>query len=85
LKRQHVTNAKNVEKLLGHRNNSNFKDKINISSLIFVLILGMMLVVFYLMEDLLTAQIVAYPLGFSFLVWFATRRNGCGSCNQVSN
>jgi len=85
LKRQYVTNAKSVGKLLGYRTNSNFKDKINISSLIFVLILGMVLVVFYLMGDVQTAQIVAYPLGFSFLVWFATRRNGCGSCNQVSN
>jgi len=74
-----------MEKLLGHRTNSNFKDKINISSLIFVLILGVMFVMFYLIEDFETAQIVAYPLGFSFLVWFATRRNGCGSCNQVSN
>jgi len=85
LKRQYVTNAKNVEKLLGHRTNSNFKDKINISSLILVLILGMVFAMFYLMEDLQTAQIVAYPLGFTFLVWFATRRNGCGSCNQVPN
>ena len=74
-----------MEKVLGHRTNSNFKDKINISSLILVLILGMVIVLFYLMEDLQTAQIVAYPFGFTFLVWFATRRNGCGSCNQVSN
>ena len=74
-----------MEKLLGHRTNSNFKDKINISSLILVLILGVVFVMFYLIEDFETAQIVAYPLGFTFLVWFATRRNGCGSCNQVSN
>jgi uncharacterized membrane protein len=85
LKRQYVINAKNVEKLLDHRTNSNFKDKINISSLILVLILGVVFVMFYLIEDFETAQIVAYPLGFTFLVWFATRRNGCGSCNQVSN
>jgi uncharacterized membrane protein len=85
LKRQYVINAKNVEKLLGHRTNSNFKDKINISSLILVLILGVVFVMFYLIEDFETAQIVAYPLGFTFLAWFATRRNGCGSCNQVSN
>jgi hypothetical protein len=84
LKRQNITNAKNVEKLLFRRTNSNFKDKINISSLILVLILGMVLVLFYLIEDVETALIVAYPLGFTFLVWFATRRNGCGSCNQVS-
>jgi len=74
-----------MEKLLGLRTNSNFKDKINIASLILVLTLGVVFVMFYLIEDFETAQIVAYPLGFSFLVWFATRRNGCGSCNQVSN
>jgi hypothetical protein len=39
---------------------------------------------FYMIEDFETTQIVAYPLGFTFLAWFATRRNGCGSCNQVS-
>jgi hypothetical protein len=85
LKRQYVTNAKIVEKLLGHRTSSNFKDKINIISFILVLILGVVCVMFYLIEYFETAQIVAYTLGFSFLVWFATRRNGCGSCNQVSN
>jgi hypothetical protein len=85
LKRQYVTNAKIVEKLLGHRTSLNFKDKINIISFILVLILGVVCVMFYLIEYFETAQIVAYTLGFSFLVWFATRRNGCGSCNQVSN
>jgi hypothetical protein len=85
LKRQYVTNAKIVEKLLGHRTSSNFKDKINIISFILVLILGVVCAMFYLIEYFETAQIVAYTLGFSFLVWFATRRNGCGSCNQVSN
>jgi hypothetical protein len=74
-----------VEKLLGHRTSLNFKDKINIISFILVLILGVVCVMFYLIEYFETAQIVAYTLGFSFLVWFATRRNGCGSCNQVSN
>jgi hypothetical protein len=74
-----------VEKLLGLRTNSNFKDKINNASLILVLILGVVFVMFYLIEDFETAQIMAYSLGSSFLAWFATRRNGCGSCNQVSN
>jgi uncharacterized membrane protein len=74
-----------VEKLLGLRSNSNFKDKINIVSLIHVVILGVVFVILYFIEDFETAQVIAYPLGFCFLVWFATRRNGCGSCNQVSS
>ncbi len=76
---------KNVKKLLGLRSDSNFKDKINIFSLILVLIFGLLSVMFYLIGNLEGAQILIYPLGLSFLVWFATRRNGCGSCNQVSN
>ena len=73
-----------MEKLLGLRPNSNFKDKISIVSLILGLFFGVLTVLFYLIEDLGT-QIFVYPLGFCFLVWFATRRNGCGSCNQVSS
>lgn len=76
---------KNVEKLLGLRSDSNFKDKINIFSLILGLILGILSVMFYLIWNLEGAQVLIYPLGLCFLVWFATRRNGCGSCNQVSN
>ena len=76
---------KNVEKLLGLRSDSNVKDKINISSLIFGLILGLLAVMFYLIGDFEASQVLVYPLGLCFLVWFATRRNGCGSCNQVSN
>jgi len=74
-----------VEKLLGLRSDSNFKDKLNIVSLILVVILGVVFVIFYLIEDFETAQVLVYPLGLCFLVWIATRRNGCGSCNQVSN
>ena len=67
------------------RSDSNIKDKISISVLILGLILGGLSAMFYLMEDFKTSQILLYPLGLCFLVWFATRRNGCGSCNQVSN
>jgi len=74
-----------VEKLLGLRSDSNFKDKFNLSSLILSLILGLLSVMFYLIGDFGAAQVLVYPLGLCFLVWFATRRNGCGSCNQVSN
>ena len=74
-----------MEKLLGLRSDSNFKDKISIVSLILGLFFGILTGIFYLVEDLGTTQIFVYPLGLCFLVWFATRRNGCGSCNQVSN
>ncbi|HUT05211.1 MAG TPA: hypothetical protein VMW74_00770 [Nitrosopumilaceae archaeon] len=67
------------------RSDSNIKDKISISVLILGLILGGLSAMFYLMEDFKTSQVLLYPLGLCFLVWFATRRNGCGSCNQVSN
>ena len=83
MKRQYVINAKNVEKLLGFRLDSNLKDKISTVSLILGLFFGILTGIFYLTEDLGTAQIFVYPLGLCFLVWFATRRNGCGSCNQV--
>jgi len=29
--------------------------------------------------------IMLYALMPSALIWFGTRKNGCGSCNQVSN
>ena len=74
-----------MEKLLGLRSDSNFKDKISIVSLILGLFFGILTGIFYLIKDLGNAQIFVYPLGLCFLVWFATRRNGCGSCNQVSN
>ena len=67
------------------RSDSNLKDKISISALILGLIFGGLIVMSYFMEEFETYQILLYPLGLCFLVWFATRRNGCGSCNQVSN
>ena len=67
------------------RSDSNIKDKISIASLIFGIILGALAAMFYLIEGFGAAQVLLYPLGLCFLVWFATRRNGCGSCNQVSN
>jgi heme A synthase len=67
------------------KNDSNIKDKISIASLIVGIILGGLAVIFYLTEDHATAQVLLYPLGGCFLVWLATRINGCGSCNQVSN
>ena len=67
------------------RSVSNLKDKISISALILGLIFGGLIVMSYFMGGFETYQILLYPLGLCFLVWFATRRNGCGSCNQVSN
>jgi uncharacterized membrane protein len=55
-----------VVKLLGLRSDSNFKDKISIVSLILGLFFGVLIVMFYLIEDLETAQVLIYPLGFIF-------------------
>ncbi|MDH3677629.1 MAG: hypothetical protein OEQ12_04930 [Nitrosopumilus sp.] len=71
--------------LLGLKSDLNYKDKIGIISLALGLFFVILIVVFYLNEDFGITQVLIYPLGFCFLVWFATRRNGCGSCNQVSN
>jgi len=71
--------------LLGLRSDSNSKDKINTVSLILGLILALLSAMFYLIGGFGAAQVLVYPLGLCFLFWFATRRNGCGSCNQVSN
>jgi hypothetical protein len=67
------------------RSDSNIKDKISIASLVFGIILGGLAAVFYFIEDFGASQVLLYPLGLCFLVWFATRGNVCGSCNQVSN
>jgi len=67
------------------RTDSNLKDKISKSALILGLVFSGLIVVSYFIDEFETLQILLYPLGFCFLVWFATRRNGCGSCNQVSN
>lgn len=67
------------------KTDSNIKDKISKVSLIVGIILGGLAAMFYFTEDVATSQVLLYPLGACFLVWFATRRNGCGSCNQVSN
>ena len=76
---------KGIKMNLESRSDSNFKDKISIFTLILGLIFGGLIVLSYFMEEFETFQIMLYPLGLCFLVWFATRRNGCGSCNQVSN
>ena len=30
------------------------------------------------------SHVLLYPIGITFLIWFATRKNGCGSCNQIN-
>lgn len=32
----------------------------------------------------LESQLFLYPIAITFFIWFATRKNGCGSCNQVN-
>ena len=76
---------KGIKMNLESRSDSSFKDKISIFALILGLIFGGLIVLSYFMGEFETFQILLYPLGLCFLVWFATRRNGCGSCNQVSN
>jgi dolichol kinase len=36
----------------------------------------------YVMQNYDWMQVFGYGAGFSFLIWFSTRKNGCGSCNQ---
>lgn len=73
-----------MEVLLGFENSSNTKDKINLITKLLGLIFGLALAILFFLESFDDFQLLIYPLGLIFLIWFATRRNGCGSCNQVS-
>ena len=73
---------KNVGKLQGLCSDSNFKDKINIFSLILGLVLALLSAMFYLIGGFGAAQVLAYPWRLCVLVWFATRRNGCGAVTK---
>jgi len=52
---------KNVGKLLGLCSDSNFKDKINIFSLILGLVLALLSAMFYLIGGFGAAQVLVYP------------------------
>jgi len=54
------------------RSDSNIKDKVSKSALILGVILGGLVSIFYFMENLEMSQVLLYPLGLCFLVWFAT-------------
>jgi len=61
------------------------KDKINIlSGISLIVIIGISILIYALDKNSiifpLISMYVSIPL---FLIWFGTRKNGCGSCNQV--
>ena len=63
------------------------KDKINkISGITSLSMLTMMLLVYFTGNDSLLGfpnAMILYVLMPSALIWFGTRKNGCGSCNQT--
>ncbi|HEY5735604.1 MAG TPA: hypothetical protein VIS47_03495 [Nitrosopumilus sp.] len=65
----------------------NVKDKLNKISGIIALGMFGILVLGYIMEnDVLIGfpnAMVLYGLLPAALIWFGTRKNGCGSCNQT--
>ncbi|PIY90002.1 MAG: hypothetical protein COY74_03835 [Nitrosopumilales archaeon CG_4_10_14_0_8_um_filter_34_8] len=61
------------------------KDKINIlSGISLICIIGISILIYAIDKNStifpLNLMYVSIPL---FLIWFGTRKNGCGSCNQV--
>ncbi len=62
------------------------KDKINKISLFSSIIFGgvFLLAFFGKFNFEFEYHLFLYPLAITFFVWFATRKNGCGSCNQVN-
>ena len=61
------------------------KDKINIlSGISLICIIGISILIYAIDKNSiifpLNSMYVSIPL---FLIWFGTRKNGCGSCNQV--
>ena len=62
------------------------KDKINKIALFSSIILGGVFLIAFFGEFSfeLESQLFLYPLAITFFVWFVTRKNGCGSCNQVN-
>ena len=65
------------------------KDKINKISGVIALIMFTVVILGYVADDesLLgfPNAMLLYLLMPSALVWFGTRKNGCGSCNQVNS
>ena len=63
------------------------KDKINkISGITSLSMLGMLLLGYLTGNDSLLGfpnAMILYLLMPSALIWFGTRKNGCGSCNQT--
>lgn len=63
------------------------KDKINIISAVSLLsIVGITTLMYVVDKNFSIASLISiYVMVPLFLIWFGTRKNGCGSCNQVHN
>ena len=63
-------------------------DRINqVVGVIGVILFGFLItdyLVLHYVNNVFPVLYMWYGLGFVFLVWFATRKGGCGSCNQGS-
>jgi len=71
----------NVEKL-SRVIKLSFKDVINKVALILSIVLVVAMIYSYY-ANLPNFERFTYGIGTSFLIWFITRKNGCGSCNQA--
>jgi len=64
----------------------NNKDIVNkISGIIAIIAAGMIIVGIIIENDSILGfpnAMMLYPLLSTVLIWFGTRKNGCGSCNQ---
>ena len=60
------------------------KDRINKIALFSSIIFGVVFLLAFFGEFQFESQLFLYPLAITFFIWFATRKNGCGSCNQVN-
>ncbi len=62
-------------------------DRINqITGIVGIILFGFLItdyLVLHYVDNVFPVLYMWYGLGFVFLVWFATRKSGCGSCNQV--
>lgn len=60
------------------------KDKINrISGILLFVIIVVVTLEFIIGKNSDATQISLYAIFPLFLIWFGTRRNKCGSCNQI--
>lgn len=75
------TSVKDV-KVLSEFEKLRFKDVIKIALILTIVLVASMTYSYFVY--LPNFELFAYGIAICFLVWFATRRNGCGSCNKIS-